>query len=210
MTGMPGRRPAATIRNQEGWGMRLSHFETRAPGQRGFTLIELMVTVTVAGVVLAIGIPSFTKLIANNRIATQTNEFVSALNLARSEAVRRAQGVSVRSSDGGVEFAGGWKVYKDPNLAGAAPASDDIIRESSGLAGKTTLKLVTKSGTAPNFVYTNATAGAAIVFNSRGGNNAADVYLRVCTSGDSSIKGRVLQVSAMGKISIYNPSATCP
>ena len=195
--------------------MSFSHFEiseSRTSGrQRGFTLIELMVTLTVAGVLLALGIPSFSKLIANNRIATQTNEFVSALNMARSEAVRRSQGVSVRSTNGGVDFASGWKIYSDPNLAGAAPAASDVLRESSGLPGKTTVKSVTRSGTAPNYSYTNATAGAAIVFNSRGGNNGgAPAFFRLCDSGDSSISGRILQVSTVGKISLDSSTAVCP
>jgi type IV fimbrial biogenesis protein FimT len=201
-----------TITPQEGKAMRFLRFDTGVERQHGFTLIELMVTLTVAGILLSLGIPAFSKLIANNRIATQTNEFVGALNVTRSEAVRRSQGVSIRSKDGGIEFATGWTVFNDPNLTGNAPASSEVLRKSSGLAGKTTLRRVTRSGTSPSFTYADASSGTSyLVFNSRGGNDAgASAFFRVCDSGDSTIKGRIVQVSAIGKVSLDSSTASCP
>lgn len=60
----------------------------------GFSIIELMVTLSVAGVLLAIAVPSFTQLAVNSRLTTQTNDVVAALNLARSEAIKRNTNVS--------------------------------------------------------------------------------------------------------------------
>lgn len=56
---------------------------------RGFTLLELMFTVTVAAVLLGLAIPSFRTMSASNRIITQSNDMVSAVNFARSEAITR-------------------------------------------------------------------------------------------------------------------------
>ena len=55
---------------------------------RGFTLIELVMSIAIVGILLTVGIPSFIALITNNRIVTQTNDFVSDLAHARAEAVR--------------------------------------------------------------------------------------------------------------------------
>jgi type IV fimbrial biogenesis protein FimT len=86
----------------------------------GFTLIELMVTLAVAAILVTIAVPGMATLVQNSRTTSQTNELVSALNLARSEAVKRGRTVTVRAEGG--EFADGWCVYQgtacndvDPN-----------------------------------------------------------------------------------------------
>lgn len=70
-------------------------------GARGFTLIELMVTIAVLAITLTIAAPSFQGLINSNRLVSQSNELVASLQLARSEAIRRNAKVEVcASSDG--------------------------------------------------------------------------------------------------------------
>jgi len=58
---------------------------------RGFTLIELLVTIVLVAVLLTLAAPNFRTLVQNNRVTTQANELVSALNLARAEAVKRGR-----------------------------------------------------------------------------------------------------------------------
>jgi type IV fimbrial biogenesis protein FimT len=57
--------------------------------QRGFTLIELIITVTVAGVLMALAVPSFTNFVASSRVMDQTNALVAAMSFARSESIKR-------------------------------------------------------------------------------------------------------------------------
>lgn len=96
---------------------------------RGFTLLELMVTVTVAGVIFTLGVPSFVDLVRNNRAATNVNELLTALSIARSESIRRGLNVTVcRSSDGitcGTDWADGWIVFRDNAADTAAPDEPD-------------------------------------------------------------------------------------
>lgn len=61
----------------------------------GFTLIELMIAITVAAILLGIGIPSFQETIRRNRVTTQTNNVIGALAIARSEAVKRGTSVTL-------------------------------------------------------------------------------------------------------------------
>jgi type IV fimbrial biogenesis protein FimT len=85
----------------------------------GFTLVELMITVSIAAILLGIAIPSFTDTIKSNRLTTQANDFVTALNFARSEAVKRGYQVTLcKSTDGATcvttgNWAQGWVVFAD-------------------------------------------------------------------------------------------------
>jgi type IV fimbrial biogenesis protein FimT len=75
---------------------------------KGFTLIELMITVAIAAIVLAIAIPSFTSQIANNRSAALGEDFATAVNFVRSEAVKRRARISLCASSNGTSCTGTW------------------------------------------------------------------------------------------------------
>ncbi len=73
---------------------------------RGFTLIELMVVVSLAALLLGLGVPSFTGFIATQRLKTAASDFSMSAIFARSEAIKRNADVTVTAVSGG---AGGWK-----------------------------------------------------------------------------------------------------
>jgi type IV fimbrial biogenesis protein FimT len=88
--------------------------------ESGFTLVELLITVVVAIILTGLAIPAFLEMIQNNRVVTHTNDLVTALNLARSESVRRNESVRVSAcdtSDGctatGTNWSMGWVVWQD-------------------------------------------------------------------------------------------------
>lgn len=88
--------------------------------QKGFTLIELMVTLVVLVVSLSVGVPSFVTWIKNNRIDTATRTIAGALQLARNEAVSQQSVISV--SPGTVDNPGSWTngahIYTDTGSLG--------------------------------------------------------------------------------------------
>lgn len=86
--------------------------------QAGFTLVELMITIVIAAILLGIAIPNFTEIIVRNRMTAYANELVTALNLARSEAIKRGQPVVVRKTS--AEWEGGWRVFVDIDRSTAA------------------------------------------------------------------------------------------
>ena len=113
---------------------------------RGFTLVELLVTLAVATILITVAIPGFRTLIQNNRATTQANELLTGLLLARSEAIKRGIRVSVCSSTnqtncaGSTNWATGWIVFTDDSgTAGTLDGTDAIIRVWDALSGSPTL-----------------------------------------------------------------------
>lgn len=106
----------------------------------GFSLIELMVTVAVLAILVAIGLPSFQSSMRSNRLATATNELIASINLTRSEAVRNPNGAAMCASSDGATCTGswddGWIVWIDrngdgnPDLTGAG--TDILLRVVEG------------------------------------------------------------------------------
>ncbi|MDF3834617.1 GspH/FimT family pseudopilin [Cupriavidus basilensis] len=76
--------------------------------QRGFTLIELIATVTIAAILMAIATPYFRDFISGQRIRAAGYDIVAALIYARSEAIKRDSGVTVAPASGG--WQNGWTV----------------------------------------------------------------------------------------------------
>jgi len=104
---------------------------------RGMTLLELMIALTIASVILTLGVPSFRAVIDNQRMTASTNEMVMTLNLAKSEAIKRVAYVSIcQSSDGascsagGLGWQDGWIVFANATNASldSFDAGDELIR----------------------------------------------------------------------------------
>jgi type IV fimbrial biogenesis protein FimT len=76
----------------------------------GFTIIELMVSLVVLGILVTVAIPSFNDLVLSTRIKSAASDLYGALSLARSEAIKRNANVTVGPLTGGAEWANGWQV----------------------------------------------------------------------------------------------------
>lgn len=111
--------------------------------QSGFTLYELLVTVMVMGIILSIGVPNFLEFTRNNRMAAASNDLLSALTLARTEAVKRKQPVTVCASLNaqaaapacGGTLADGWVVFADEDGDIQIDAGEDVIRSAGPMPG---------------------------------------------------------------------------
>jgi len=78
---------------------------------RGFTLIELMVTIVLMAILLALAVPSFDGVRLSNRLTSYANALVASSQLARSEAIKRNAPVTVCASANGTtcSTSGGWE-----------------------------------------------------------------------------------------------------
>jgi type IV fimbrial biogenesis protein FimT len=107
----------------------------------GRTLPELMTTVCVTGILSAIALPSLMNVIADNRMATFTNELVTALAYARSEAIKRGVQVTVRHKGTTLSvWEAGWNLYTDNNGDGVMNTNDMLLRSYDQLSQGYTLR----------------------------------------------------------------------
>ena len=131
---------------------------------RGFTLIELMVTISIGAMLMSLGVPMMRNLIERNAVSGQVNSFVGAVQLARSEAIKRGIQVVVCRSDNaetsntptcaasGTGWESGWIVFADRNtneqMSWSSGDSDVLLRvqgaitDSGGIEQNAFRKLV--------------------------------------------------------------------
>ena len=109
---------------------------------RGFTLVELMVTLAVIAILMGIAAPAFVDFVRAVRASSTVSALNSALSLARSEAVKRNVRACVYSAD----WSAGWSVRIDSNgNSSCADNTDVVIQTFSGISAGSALT-VTQSG----------------------------------------------------------------
>jgi type IV fimbrial biogenesis protein FimT len=95
-------------RRMTGKGMQ-PPFGGASPAESGFTLIEMMVTVSVMAILLAIAVPSFQGVALSSKLTSLANDFVASAQLARSEAIKRNRPARLCASSDGATCTGDWK-----------------------------------------------------------------------------------------------------
>lgn len=173
-------------------------------GQAGLTLIELMMTVAILGVILSLSAPTFARLQENYRLGTAANRLAAAINLARSEALARKQAVSLCPADGSSVCAGdysaGWAVFsnedRDPLLD---PPADELIRRGEGLPRGYTVS--NRAGTRP--------ATELITYNSDGSARRNQTLL-LCGLQGSGSEPYSITINLVGRVRVSRGEGQCP
>lgn len=114
----------------------------KLPSQRGFTLVELMITLAIAAILLTMAVPSFNSFVQSNRATTQTNDLITSLQLARGEAIKSNSRVTLcpssdQSTCSGTDLVNGWIVFLDTDANGARANTETLLRVHEGLVGMT-------------------------------------------------------------------------
>lgn len=115
-------------------------FEINHHYQRGFTLLELMTALTVAALILAMGVPSFGEFRRNGRMTSIGNDFLAMATRARTEAIKRQTSVSVCPSNNANgpctngDFTG-WLVFADTNANCLFDAGEAVLEGKASIDG---------------------------------------------------------------------------
>lgn len=156
----------------------------RLLGQGGFTLIELMITIAVMAILLAIVIPSFTDATLGSKLRSQANDLAAGVLLARSEAIKRNKTVTLCASSNGTSCTGGW-------------ADGWIVIGSDGTV------ILKHPAAAGGFLINSTSATVTSVIFQPTGVGATQTTLTVCRATPSvGSQERAVRISTTGKTKV--------
>ena len=159
----------------------------------------------VVGIVMTVAVPSFQNITRDTRAVANANELVTALSLARSEAVRRSGRVSVcRSSDGATctgTWASGWIVFRDTAAADDTdpPVVGEVLRVWPAPTGNSAVTPNPADTTWIRFLPRG---------NARNTTGVATVTFNIVVQGCSGQQARAVEVNAIGRASVSR--VACP
>lgn len=183
----------------------------------GFTLIELMISIAIVAILLAMAVPSFQSLLRSRELAAETGRVRTALSFARNEAITRKQHVVVCPSSTGTSCAAsnswssGWMIFVDINengLRSTTTSDGEIILRVQGVPeGQVRITSGVETSPSTNAKYT-------VRYNESGSKELGVTELRVCAgnalaSSDTEFS-RTIDIANSGSARMKWGTTTCP
>lgn len=171
--------------------------------QAGFTIIELMIVVTIMGVIAAIAAPSLRTMIITNQVRAATSDLLNDLAVSRSEASKRSQRVVMCASTdmstcAGSAWGSGWISFVDANnnqQRDTVDASEPLIRVKE--AAPVSVKIVT-----------TPSALSKVGFRSFGIIDATKTFTICPATLGTGIAGRSITMNTMGRVQTVNATTS--
>jgi type IV fimbrial biogenesis protein FimT len=165
----------------------------------GFGLIELVVTIAIAAVLVALALPSFREIGMRMNLTSNHNNMVGALTTAKSQAAKL--GTIAGVVGGGNDWSGGWQVLIDSNNDGALTGADTVIASYPALTNQ--YKVTTK---------VTGAADAQIVFGPLGtlAAPATQADVNVCRPDHDATQSLWIHVMGSGEIKSQHNTAGSP
>lgn len=173
---------------------------------RGFTLVELLMSLAVLAVLVTFAVPAFSRMMRSSSLTAASNTLLASMHLARSEAIKRGGRVVLcKSADGAsCTVSGGWEqgwiVFHDVNNNGNRDSNEPIIHRIEQLSGQMRVSGNTPVAKYVSFVGTGATQLVGGAFQAG--------TLTVCTQSATAGEARQIILNAVGRPRIRKASAS--
>jgi type IV fimbrial biogenesis protein FimT len=122
----------------------------------GFTLIELMVTLSIGAILLTVAVPSFIQFQRNSELTTITNSLIAAINTARAEAMKTGMNALVVATNNGSDWSKGWVVFVDIDNDGSYSTGDTIVMTRDALPSHITVSGTNTIAATPSYIRYNS------------------------------------------------------
>lgn len=136
----------------------------RSCAARGFTLVELMVTLAIAAVLMTVAVPSYRGYARNAAVSQTSAHFTNAAQIARTKAMQTSRHTLVQVTNSDLGWVGGWRVYSDIDRDMAFTAGTDVLIIEQGPASEG----VMNDGPPANLDDRGTAADGYLMFNPAG------------------------------------------
>lgn len=176
--------------------------------RKGFTLIELMVTLALLGVLMVVAIPSFVAFQRSAELTSTTNSLVGILSSARGEAMKRSAPTMVMPADG-TNWAGGWIAFVDTNYDSAYNEGTDtvITRRAEALPAYLTMTKTGTTGTGGTAYFVRYNGSGYSVSSSGFADLTFEVQNTLASSSELLAQTRRIKVNTSGRPRVCTPKS---
>ena len=182
----------------------MTNYKQKASSQ-GFTLIELMVTVSIASILMLIAVPSLTAFRRNAELTSITNKLITSVNAARGEAMKRGMSAFLVPLDNGANWDAGWVAFVDKARTQTYNAAVDgvVATQQAVPVGITVTGNGTATGTIPYIMFdasgfsrTKAGGFGALAFS---------IQRNDVTAAEQPDQSRFVIISRTGRVRVCKP-----
>lgn len=180
----------------------------------GFTLVELVVTISIAGILLGLAVPSFKSIVTGYKLTAYANKLVSSLCFARSEAVKRGVQISIRKKSATtMVWESGWDVFVDNvqvagNVAGTLDGTDVLLKTYEPLTTGYTIRTGSNYTCWLSYTAQGVSLGSGTACT--GGAGLGSDIFRICDTSANTAIALAIAISPTGRTSTTKGTTACP